>query len=104
MACHEDEAEEIVSELLVDRGVQVLSALIPLDITSELFVLALKRLATPDQIARTMLRGGHQPGARPLWHPSPGPLLERGDEGVLCKLLSRPDAGDDRSAPGEEPC
>ena len=69
MACHEDEAEEIVSELLVDRGVHVPAALIPLDITSELFVLAFERLATPDQIGRAMLRGGHQPGARPLWHP-----------------------------------
>src|SRR5207247_8393515 len=61
MACHEDEAEEIVSELLVDRGVQVLSALIPLDIASELLVLAFERLTTPDPIGRALLRGGLQP-------------------------------------------
>jgi len=30
-------------------------------------------------------------------------LLERGNEAVLCKLLSRPDVADEASQPGDEP-
>ena len=103
MARHEDEAEEIVPEVLVDRCVQVHASLFPLDIASELFILALERLATPDQVGRVMLRGRHEPGARSLWHARRGPLLERGNEGVLCELLSRPDVADEASQPGDEP-
>src|SRR2546427_1593448 len=103
MARHEDEAEEIVPEFLVDRRVQVLAYLIPLDNASELSVLALERLAASDQVGRAMLRGRHQPGARSLWHAGSGPLLERGNEGVLCELLSRPDIADEASQPGDEP-
>jgi hypothetical protein len=83
MAGHEDQAEEIVPHLVVDR-VQVRALLSPLDLASDLFVLALERLAAPNQVDRAMLRGPHEPGARPLRHTFGGPLLERGDEGVLC--------------------
>jgi hypothetical protein len=50
-----------------------------------------------------MLRRPHEPGARPLRHAFSRPLLERGDEGILCELLSRPDVADDASQPGDEP-
>jgi hypothetical protein len=30
-------------------------------------------------------------------------LFERGNEGVLCELLSRPDVADEASQPGDEP-
>src|SRR5438552_1650976 len=103
MARHEDEAEDIVPEVLVDRRVQVVVSLIALDIAPELFVLALERLATPDQVGRAMLRGRHEPGTRSLWYARRGPLLERGNEGVLCELLSGPDVADEASQPGDEP-
>src|SRR5439155_26656672 len=80
MAGHEDEAEEIVPDLLVDRSVHIKASLSPLDIASELFVLALERLAAPDQVDRAVLRGPHQPGARLLRNAGGRPLLERGDE------------------------
>src|SRR5205807_5173571 len=89
--------------LLVDRSVQVHAFLSPLDTASDLLVLVVERLAAPDQVERAVLRGPHEPGARPLRHAFGGPLLERGDEGILCELLSRPNVADDTSQPGDEP-
>ena len=102
MACREDEAEEIVLDLLADR-VQVQAFLSPLDFASDLFMLALERLAAPDQVSGAVLRGPHEPGGRPLGNALGGPLLERGDKGVLCELLGGPDLPDDASQPGDEP-
>src|SRR5713226_3704263 len=103
MAGHEDEAEEVVPDFLVDRRVQVQAFPSALDIAPHLVVLALECLAAPDQIDRAVFRGSHQPGARPLRHAFGGPLLERGNEGVLCELLSGPDVADYASQPGDEP-
>src|SRR5207247_11210876 len=103
MARHEDEAEQVVSHFYVDRRIQIKAFLSPLDIACDLFVLTLERLAAADQVDRAVLRGSHQPGARPLRHACGGPLLERSNEGVLCELLSRPDVADDASQPGDEP-
>jgi hypothetical protein len=50
-----------------------------------------------------MLRRPHEPGARLLGHASGGPLLERGNEGVLGQLFSRADVTDEASQPGDEP-
>ena len=77
--------------------------MIPREIASDLFVLALENLATPDQVDRAVFRCPHEPGAGPLRNAFGGPLLERGDQGVLCELLSRPDVADDASQPGDEP-
>src|SRR6266542_539374 len=99
----EDEAQEIVSDILVDRRVQVHALLSSLDIASDLFVLALERRAASDQVDRAVLGGPHEPGPRPLRHACDGPLLERGDEGVLCELLSRPNVADHAGQPGDEP-
>src|SRR5216683_3309810 len=103
MASHEDEAEEIVPDLLVDRRVQVQAFLSPLEIASDLFVLSLERLAASDEVDRAVLRGPHEPGPWPLWHSICRPLLERGDERVLREILSSPDVADDASQPGYEP-
>src|SRR5438128_8102016 len=103
MARHEDETEEIVADVLVDRRVRVLDLLIAFSVASELFVLALEGLAAPDQVSGAVLRGSHQPSARPLRHARGRPLLERSNEGVLRELLSRPDVSDGASQPGDEP-
>src|SRR5207253_11213121 len=103
MAGHKDEAEEIVPDVLVDRGVPIKAFLSSLHVAPDLLVLAVERLAAPDEVDRAVLRGSHQPGARPLRHARGGPLLERGDERVLCELLSRADVADDSSQPGDKP-
>src|SRR2546429_2070112 len=103
MAGGEHEAEEVVTDLLVDRCVWIEAFLSPLEIASDLFVLALERLAAPDQVDCAVCRGPHEPGSRPFRHAFGGPLLERSDEGILCELLGRPDVADDASQPGDEP-
>src|SRR6267142_5902418 len=103
MAGREDEAEEIIPDLIVDRRVQFQAFLSLLEIASDLFVLALERLAPPDQVDRPVLRCPHEPAAGPLGHALDRPLLERGDQGVLRELLSRPYVSDDASQPGDEP-
>src|SRR5438874_1207812 len=103
MARHEDEAEEVVPDVLIDRRVRVYALLSPFDIAPHLFVLALERLAAADRVDRAMLRRRHQPGARLLRHTRGGPLLERGNESVLRELLGRTDVADETSQPGDEP-
>src|SRR5207247_1632742 len=68
MAGHEDETEEIITDVLVDRLIHFAAALSALDIATDLVMLALERLATADHVDRPMLRGAHQPGARSLWN------------------------------------
>src|SRR4030088_1793675 len=103
MASHEDQAEEIVADLLFDRRVYVLSFLSALDVTSDLFVLALERLAAPDQVDRAVLRCPDEPCARPFRHSFGGQLFERVAKGVVCELLGSPDVPDDASQPRDEP-
>ena len=68
MARHEDEAEEVVPDVFVGGHLEVNALTSPLDVTTDLLVLALERLSAADQIDRLMLRGPHQPGARLLRH------------------------------------
>ena len=68
MARHEDETEEIVADVLVDRRVRVLDLLIAFNVATELFIFALERLAAPDQVSGAVLRSSHQPSAWPLRH------------------------------------
>src|SRR5207244_2351049 len=101
---HEDEPEEIVTDVVVvDRLIHFAAALSALDIASDLFVLALEGLATADRVDRAMLRGAHQPGARSLRNARYRPLLERRHQGILRELLGRPDVVDDANQPGDEP-
>src|SRR5438874_11631262 len=103
MARHEDEAEEVIPDVLIDRRVRVDALLSPLDVAPHLFAFALERLAAADRVDRAMLRRRHQPGARFLRHARGGPLLERGNESVLRELLGRTDVADETSQPGDEP-
>jgi len=103
MARREDEAEEVIADVLVDGRIHVNALPVPLGVASQLFVLALECLTAADQVDRAMLRRAHQPSTRALRHAFGAPLLERGDEGILCELLSRPDVADDASQPGNEP-
>ena len=103
MARHEDEAEEVVPDVFVGGHLEVNALTSPLDVTTDLLVLALERLSAADQIDRLMLRGPHQPGAWLLRHAGDGPLLERCHQGVLRKLFGRCEVADDASQPGHEP-
>src|SRR3989442_3295973 len=103
MASHEDETEQVVPDVILDRRIEVDALLSPIGVASDLYVLALERLPPADQVDRVMLRGPDQPGAGLLRHACRRPLLQRGDQGVLCELLGRPQVADDASQPGDEP-
>src|SRR6267143_3186426 len=89
MAGYEYEAQEVVANVIVDRGFEIRHRhlLLGLDLAAEFFVLALEPLVSAQEIDCTMLRGSHQPGARIVRDARLRPLLERGDESVLRQLL-----------------
>ncbi len=66
MTRSEYETQEVVADAIVDCGVKVGHGhiLMALDLAGELFVLARDQLVAAQQVNRTILRGGHQPGAR----------------------------------------
>src|SRR5260370_87057 len=66
MTGDEHQAQEVVADVIVDRGIEVRHGhlLLGLHLLTELFVLALQPLASAQQVDRMMLSGGHQPGAR----------------------------------------
>ena len=66
MAGGEDEAEEVVSDVVVDGRLQIGGGhVLPgLELAAELLVLALGHLAATQPVEGPVLRGGHEPGAR----------------------------------------
>src|SRR6266568_1927839 len=85
MAGDEHEAEQVVADVIVDRGVEIRQRRLALrlELVPELLVLAIEHLAAAQLVDRPMLRGGHQPGARVLRHARRGPALERRDERLM---------------------
>ncbi len=86
MAGQEDEPQDVVLDV-VDLGVEVgHSPPLPVGML-ELRNLAAKDVCAPEVIDAAPLRGGHQPRRRVLRYAGSGPLLERGHERVLRKIL-----------------
>ena len=106
MAGGEDQAQQVVADVVVERGVEIRAAALPRRGSSsraELLVLALEPLAAPQHVDRAVLRGGHEPGARVVRDARLRPLLERGDERVLRQLLGEADVAHDAREAGDEP-
>src|SRR5882762_6013925 len=97
MAGYENQAEKIVAEVIVHRGFEMRHGhlLLGCKLAAELLVLAFEALVSPPEINRTMLRSGHQPSARVVRDARRRPLLERGNESILCKLLGKTDVAHD---------
>lgn len=87
MAGQEDEAQDVVLDV-VDLAVEVghLLLLSPAGVF-ELRDLAAKAVGAPEVVDAAPLRDGHQPGDRLFRNAGRGPLLERGHECVLRKVL-----------------
>ena len=77
MAGDEYEAQEVIADVIVERGVEIWhSRLLPgLQFAAKLLVLALKPLVSAEHVDRTVLRGSHEPGARIIWDTRLRPLL-----------------------------
>jgi hypothetical protein len=105
MTGREHEAQEVVADVIVDRSVELRHGqpLLRLELAAELLVLALEPLVSAKEIDRTMLRGGHEPGARVVRDARLRPPLERCDESVLRELLGQTDVAHDPRETGDEP-
>jgi hypothetical protein len=103
MAGNEDEAKEIVADLVVERCVEVRrDRFLHRELAAELFMLTFEELVPAELIDRTVLRGCHQPGAWPLGDARCRPLLQRRDESILRKLLRDADVADHPRKAGDE--
>ena len=105
MTGSEYEAQEVVADVVVDRVLETRHAnLLPsLELATELLVFALEQSSPAQQIDRTMLCGGHEPGARVVWDTRFRPALERDDESILREILGNADIPHDPRKPGDEP-
>ena len=105
MAGGEDEPQKVVVERVVGRGRKVLliSGRAQFRVAGELLGLALVDLRAPQPVDAAMLGGGHEPGARVVRDARLRPLLKRGDERLLGKVLGERDvahqAGNARDQP-----
>src|SRR5262249_51220386 len=106
VAGDEDQAEEVVAHVVVERasGVGGGSLLLGahVEVVAELIVLALEELAAAESIDRSILRGGHEPGAGILRDARFRPLLERREERILRELLGGVEVADEPREPGDE--
>src|SRR5260370_22311819 len=66
-------------------------------------MLALEKLIPAKVIDRTMLRGGHEPGAWVVWDARLWPLFEGRDESVLRELLGKANVAHDAREAGDDP-
>src|SRR2546429_2499564 len=100
----EHEAQEIVADVIVERGVEIGHShlLLGLQLATKLRVLALEPFVSAERVDRTVLRGGHEPSARVVRDARFRPLLERGDQSVLRELLGETDIAHDPRETGDD--
>ena len=105
MTGREHEAQEVVADVVVDRGVDIGLAhlLTYLELATQLLLLALEPRRSAQSVDRAVLCGGHEPGARVVRDARLRPLLECGDEGLLREVLGQADVADDPRETGDEP-
>src|SRR5258708_16752495 len=105
MAGYEHEAQEVVADVIVERGVEIPHShlLLGLELATKLLVLALKPLVSAEHVDRTVLRGGHEPSARVVRYARFRPLLELGHESVLREFLGQADIAYDPRETGDDP-
>jgi len=93
----EDQAQQVVADVVVDRVDQRLfdaglrHLLAQLHLVAELLVVALEHLLAAQPVERAPLRGGREPCGGVVGHALFGPLLECGDQRVLCEFFGNAD-------------
>src|SRR5712664_3816775 len=104
MTGDEHEAQEVDADIIVERGIEIRHGhLLRLELAAKLLVLALKPLVSAEHVDSTMFRGGHEPSARVVRDARLWPLLKRGDESILRKLLGKTDIAYDPRETGDDP-
>src|SRR5207253_8842454 len=104
MARDEDQAQQVIAEIVVESRIQIWHGpLLRTKLATKLLVLALEQSISAEVINRPMFRRGHQPGARVIGDARLRPLLERGDQSILCEIFGQSDIADDPRETGDEP-
>jgi hypothetical protein len=105
MAGREHEAQEVVADVVVDRGFEIRHRRLQpgKGRSTELLVLALEQLAPAQPVDRAIPGGGHEPGARVVRNARLRPPFERHHESVLRELLGQADVAHHPRQAGDEP-
>jgi hypothetical protein len=105
MTRRENEAQQVVADVIVERVAQIRDGhlLLDLELAAELLMLALEQLASAQPVDRTVLSGGHEPSARVVRDARLRPPLERGNESILRQLLGETGIAHDPRETGDEP-
>ena len=100
----EHKAQEIVANLIVERGIEIglRRLLLNLKLITELLMLSFEQLVAAEKIDRSMLRGGHEPGAGIVRDARLWPLIERCDEGLLREVLGYADVAHHAGETGDQ--
>ena len=100
----EDETQEVVANVVVESRFKIRHGhLFLFKLATEFFVLALEHSVSAEVINSTMLSGGHEPGAWVSRDARLRPLIERGEESILCEVLGETDVAHDPHEAGDEP-
>src|SRR5262245_6566554 len=93
MTRREDEAQQLVADVVIEVIIEIGRHSLPLDLDSaaKLLVLALDQPSAAQPVNGAMLGRGHQPGPGTVGDARLRPLLEGSDEGVLRNLLGEAD-------------
>jgi len=89
MARRENQAEQVVADVVIERGNVVGHGifLLRLEFAAQLAVLAIKQRAAAHQIDRAVFRRGHQPGTGIRRDALARPLFERGNQSVVRQIF-----------------
>ncbi len=104
MAHHEDQTQHVVLHVFDLRGeVGLIELLEDFQLAPDQLPLTLERDPPAQLVDTPALGGGHQPCARLIRDARRRPLLERGDERILCQILGDRHVAHDASQPGYQP-
>ena len=100
----EHKAQEIVANLIVERGIEIglRRVLLDLKLITELPMLSFEQLVAAEKIDGSMFCGGHEPSAGIFRDARFGPLIERRNEGLLREVLGDADVAHHAGETGDQ--
>ena len=97
VACGEDQPQQVVADVIVQRCFDVgrRGVLLLLELVAELRVLPIEHLVAPEIVHGAIFRRRHEPRAGVSGDARRGPLFERSDERVVSEIFGEADVADD---------
>ncbi|MNI80589.1 hypothetical protein D3C73_1371280 [compost metagenome] len=104
MTGHEDQAQQIITDILFNHGVIFLILLPHIHLPANFLVLAPKHPVSPEIVQRPSFCGRHEPCARVVRNPRLRPLLQSHDKRILRQILSDSDISNHPGKYGDDFC